>query len=165
MKPRLLPSLLALLALLPGAAQAIPMGDGVEVDENGVEIRYRPATEAERQSATTSIQSQLKAFRENNWDLASRFQSQGLQRNFASLDEFRSSIQRGYPQFAASRAVNFGHAICTADGSRLNILVTVEGADGVIVRAIYRMVREESGYAVSGVETRSNRRPQPQDIV
>lgn len=111
----------------------------------------RSATERERALAIRSVVAQLEAFKRDDYRAATRFQSSALQRNFASIDDFRRVIQSLYPQFADYRKAHFGEARANRHGTRVEIPVTLTGRDGVVVEAEYSMVLENGLYRVAGV--------------
>jgi len=127
-------------------------------------VRLRAATEAEARAATTVIEAQLKAFRADDYALAEKLQHSALRRGFRSTAQFRDMMKRSYPQVAAYKTVTFGAARCTPDGERLEIPATVVGQDGITVRMIYALVREEGAYRVAGVEGGMPRRVPARDI-
>lgn len=114
--------------------------------------QIRPATEKEKKDASAAIEAQLKAFKADDYEKASKFQHSELRKNFPSPADFRRAIRTTYPQFAAYRSVSFGEARATTDGSHLEIKIVLTGQDGVTVRATYMMVREEGEYRVAGVQ-------------
>ncbi len=114
--------------------------------------KMRPAKAAERQAAIGSIQAQLKAFGRDDYKTAVTYQSAGLRKNFPSADAFRAMMVRAYPEFAHYKTVTFGPAQSDPAGTHVAILATVTGQDGVVVRAVYLMVREGKTYRVDGVQ-------------
>ena len=111
----------------------------------------RALTEKERKDATAAIEGQLKAFKSNDWEAATKFQHTSLRKAFNSPADFRQAIQRGFPQFANYKSVTFGDSRCSTNGDRVEIRMRVTGTDGVSVRATYVLMREENEYRVAGV--------------
>jgi len=111
----------------------------------------RAAKPAERTAAISAIQAQLRAFGRGDYKAAIVYQSSGLKRNFASPEQFRAMILRVYPEFAHSKRVVFGPAQSDTGGAHLAIPTAVTGIDGIIVHAVYLMVREGKSYKVEGV--------------
>jgi len=111
----------------------------------------RPAKAAERQAAILSIQTQLNAFARDDYKTAIIYQSAGLKKNFATPDAFRTMIVRAYPEFAHFKSVQFGAARADTTGNHLAIPVAVTGRDGITVRALYFLVRENKTYRIEGV--------------
>lgn len=129
------------------------------------EPKLRKPTDAERKAAITSIEAQLKAFRDDDYVKATKYQSSGLRGNFDTPDDFRRMMRQSYPQFANYKSVSFGEALCSEKGEVLRINATITGQDGVTVRGIYIMVREEGEYRVSTVLGGVRPKPSPKDIV
>ncbi len=172
---RPVPALVAaglLIGLGPGTGAIAEPGAGYgirpAVQENGKSTPdadgTRPANEAERKSAIASIEGQLKAFREDDYEKATKYQCLELRKGFKSSEEFRRAIKVGYPQFANYKTVMFGEAICDEKGERLHIRITLTGQDGVVVRALYLMIKEEGEYRVGGVFGGAKSAPDPRNI-
>lgn len=128
------------------------------------EEEVRPATEAEKKAAVGAIEAQLKAFREDDWVKATKFQCLELRKNFETPEDFRRAIKTGYPQFANYKTAAFGAALCDTKGEKVQVSVTLTGQDGVVVRAIYLMIKEEGEYRVGGVFGGAKTAPKPRDI-
>jgi hypothetical protein len=111
----------------------------------------RPAKAAERQAAVLSIQTQLNAFARDDYKTAITYQSAGLKKNFVSPDAFRTMMVRAYPEFAHFKSVQFGAARADTTGNHIAIPVVVTGRDGITVRALYFLVRENKTYRIEGV--------------
>lgn len=114
-------------------------------------LKWRAATAKERNAAIASIVAQLKAFRDDDYELATKYQSQGLKKNFSSVENFRRIIQDHYPQFADYSKARFGAARATVDGKLVEVPIVLTGQDDVVVRATYTMVLEGGLYRVAGV--------------
>ena len=140
---------------------------GAPPEEKGepAEPKLRAPTDAERKAATASIEAQLKAFKADDYEKAAKYQSAGLRDQFRTVEEFRRAIREGYPQFANYKSVTFGEARCDEKGDALQIQATVTGQDGVTVRGVYIMVREEGEYRVTSVFGGMRVKPSPKDIV
>lgn len=153
-----------LLLAWGGAATAFPGARPAQEErpEPGEQPAFRMPTDAERKAATEAIEAQLKAFRDDDYETAEKYQSAGLRENFRSLDEFRQMMREQYPQFARYRSVRFGEARCDPTGDRMQLQAVITGQDGVTVRAIYTVVREDGEYRVAGVIGGARgRRPAP----
>lgn len=125
----------------------------------------RAATEVERKGAIASIETQLKAFKANDYVKATKYQHSSLRDNFRTPEEFRKMMRESYPQFANYKSVTFGEARCDAKGEAMQIQATVTGQDGVVVRAIYVMVKEEGEYRVGSVLGGIPSRVVPREVV
>ena len=137
--------------LVPIAALSLLAFTSVARTQVPKPVQIRPAKTAERLAAINSIQAQLKAFGRDDYKAALLYQSNGLKKNFASPDAFRTMMLRTYPEFAHYKKVVFGPARCDLPGTHLRILATVTGQDGVTVPSVYLMVREGKTYRVEGV--------------
>jgi hypothetical protein len=141
------------------ASPAIPVQDVPRIPEG------RKPTEMEKKAAGAAIEAQLKAFKADDYATAMKYQSAALRENFESADEFRVAIKRGYPQFANYKSVTFGEAAASKDGERIVISITLTGQDGVIVKAIYAMIKEQGEYKVDGVFPEAKPKTAPRDVV
>ncbi len=130
---------------------------------------WKPATKTQRAQAAASIRAQLDAFKRDDWDKAATFQSEGLRRNFVTIEQFRAVIETNYPQFASYKNIAFDEA--RALGDRVEIQVRLTGQDGVKLRAIYQMIKERGAYRVAGVRggglggAKPENKPNPADYV
>lgn len=113
-------------------------------------LTWKPATNAQRVAVAKSIRAQLDAFKRDDWAQAATFQSEELRRNFGTIAQFRATIETNYPQFANYKSVAFDQA--RALGERVEIQVRLTGQDGVKLRALYLMKKEQGIYRVEGVQ-------------
>lgn len=111
---------------------------------------WTAATQAQRVAAAASIRAQLEAFKRNDWTKAATYQSEGLRRNFGTIAQFRAVIETNYPQFAKYGSIAFDEA--RALGDRVQMQVRLTGQDGVKLRAVYLMKKEQGIYRVEGVQ-------------
>jgi len=140
-----------MLAAAPGVRQAADEKPNKEKEEaQPLPPGIRLATEAERKAVTTAIEAQLKAFRDNDYEKAQKYQSAELKRG-TTLEMFRRMMREVYPQFANYKSVTFGEARCDTKGEVVQIRVTLTGQDRVTVKAVYMMEKEDGEYRVSGV--------------
>jgi hypothetical protein len=149
-----------LISLLPA-----PGSMAAEGTEELPAIGMRLPSMAERKAAILCIETQLRAFRDDDFARAAKYQSKALQRNFPSVAEFRQMMREGYPQFIRFRSITFGEGICDGSGERLEIRVVLTGEDGVTVLAEYQLVREDGEYRVEGVQGGRPPRLRPRDFV
>lgn len=156
-KPKLLPELLVAGLIFAGGAlywsqnlapstpflpemKAAQAQDAQEAPD-APQPKWKDAPTAEKEAAQKIIVAQLEAFKADDWELAETFQSGGLRENFGSLQQFKSVIKNGYPQFASYKEVKFGKA--RIDGPMLQVQVTLTGQDDVQLAALYSMIKEE----------------------
>lgn len=137
---------------------------GKDKEKEPAEPKLRDATEAERKAVMTAIENQLKAFRSDDYKEAEKYQHSSLKENFASPDEFRAMMRRGYPQVTNYKAVSFGEARCDEKAEQVQIKVTITGKDGVIVKFIYVMLKEDGLYKVIGVFNNGPSKSEPRDV-
>lgn len=112
---------------------------------------WKPASKFQKAQAAKSITAQLEAFKKDDYVTAVKFQSSTLRHNFASVAQFRQMMNRAYPQFAHYKTVEYGAAVASPDGQYVNLAVRVTGRDGIKVRAVYVMRRENGLYRVDSV--------------
>ncbi len=152
----------ALLAARPAAAGA-PTSRLVQ--DEPPPPKLRPAKPEEKKGATAAIEGQLKAFKEDDFVKAEKFQATELRKNFRSTEDFRRAIRLGYPQFANYKSAVFGDARCDDKGELLIVPVTVTGQDGVVVRSVYTMLKEGTEWKVGSVATVMPRQTDPRDVI
>lgn len=114
-------------------------------------LAWRAASTKERSAAIASATAQLQAFKADDYELAAKYQSQGLKKNFPSVADFQRIIQNSYPEFAHYKTAKFGAARATKNGAMVELPVVLTGQNGATVRAVYSMVLESEGYRVAGV--------------
>lgn len=126
-------SLLLLLAFQP-ALSANP------------ETKSTPAVKAE---IVSTVDSQLQAFREGDFAKAYSFAAIDIRNQFP-LERFEQMVRQGYPAIAKSRKADFG--LCFDDGDQAVLNVTIEGADGTRKEFQYKLVKEQKGWRIQGVQ-------------
>lgn len=126
--------------------------------------KLRACTEAERKQVMTAIENQLKAFRADDYKEAEKYQHSSLKENFASTDEFRAMMRRGYPQVVNYRSVSFGEARCDEKAEQVQIRVTITGKDSVVVKFLYVMLKEDGQYKVVSVFGGTPTKSEPRDV-
>jgi hypothetical protein len=128
------------------------------------EPKLRDCTEAERKAVMTAIENQLKAFRADDYKAAEKYQHSSLKENFANTDEFRAMMRRGYPQVANYKSVSFGEAHCDEKAEQVQIRVSITGKDGVVVKLLYVMFKEDGLYKVVSVFGGGATKSEPRDV-
>lgn len=112
---------------------------------------WRAATPKERSAAIRSIIAQLEAFKADDYERATTYQSRGLKGNFSSVKNFRHMITENYPQFAHYKKASFGATLATRSGEAVQAPIILTGQDGVTVHAVYLMALENGVYRVMSV--------------
>lgn len=104
-----------------------------------------PATAEERAAITTVINSQLEAFALDDAETAFAFASPSIQRRFGSPNLFIRMVKSGYAPLISPSQVFFGEATPSNNRDAIIQMVTVQDSNGLLVEAMYRMVRLDSG--------------------
>lgn len=94
-----------------------------------------------------SIDGQLQAFRDGDFDAARTFASSGF-RDQVDVTEFETLIENNFEELLSSTGHTLGHCLATDD--RANVLVGVRSGDEVIAVLAYRLLREDGQWRVSG---------------
>ncbi|MFQ5520947.1 MAG: DUF4864 domain-containing protein, partial [Candidatus Methylomirabilia bacterium] len=98
------------------------------------------------------IMQQLAAFKAGDYRTAYSFASLEIKALFDLL-AFERMVKTGYPQIARSADAWVTEVKHVLDG-KLHVYLTIRGADGVVVQALYEMVWEEAGWKINAVVTR-----------
>lgn len=151
-----------LLAPLGPVVRAAPAAAPKTKNARPQSNAWKPATGAQRVAVAASIRAQLEAFKRDDWAKAATYQSEGLRRNFGTIERFRTAIERGYPQFARYKSIRFEAA--RARGDQVEIQARLTGQDGVTLRAIYLMKKEKGLYRVEGVQGGQVQPPAPREF-
>lgn len=105
----------------------------------------KPPVKAE---ITAVIEAQLAAFRAGDFDQAYTFAASPIREMFP-LTEFQQMVKTGYPIIVTSVKAEFG--ICLDNGTEASVFVHVESKDGTSKDYQYGLVREPSGWRITGV--------------
>ena len=114
-------------------------------------FKMSPASAAVRKAAVASVLAQLKAFARDDYAKAVQYQSANLKQNFPSVAAFKQMMTSAYPEFAHYKSAQFGDAQADTGGVHVLLPVTLTGQDGIVVKAMYILVREGRIYKVDGV--------------
>lgn len=126
--------------------------------------KLRELTPAERKQVTGAIEAQLKAFRADDFKTAEKYQHSSLRENFKSTEAFRAMMRRGYPQVVNYKTVSFGESRTDEAGEQAQIRVTLTGKDGVTVKMVYVMAKEDNEYRVLSVFGGEPPKTEPRDL-
>jgi ABC-type transporter MlaC component len=152
---------------LPGTGlSAAPRTVLTVAQEKGdpAEPKLRELTAVERKTVSGVIEAQLKAFRADDYKTAEKYQSSSLKENFDSTEEFRAMMRRGYPQVVNYKSVSFSEARCDEKAEQVQIRVSITGKDGVVVKLVYVMLKEEGQYKVISVFGGGAVKSEPRDV-
>jgi hypothetical protein len=114
-------------------------------------LKMTPASAAVRKAAVMSVEAQLKAFAKDDYAKAAQWQSANLKQNFPSVTLFKQMMTSTYPEFAHYKTAQFGGAQMDSGGLHVLLPVTLTGQDGIVVKAMYILVKEGKIYKIDGV--------------
>jgi hypothetical protein len=115
---------------------------------HGAETKLQPSKDDVKNELTGVIESQLAAFRTNDFAKAYTFAASGIQKQF-NREQFEQMVRRGYPVIAESKSAKFG--ITLDDGGQAVVKVVIEGKAGKALRFAYFLVREDGKWRINGV--------------
>jgi len=104
--------------------------------------------DAVRGQLTNVIESQLAAFRADDYARAYTFAAAGIREQFL-LADFEAMVKQGYPLIAESVSATFG--IAFDNGREALVVVSFHGRDKRVFRYNYMLLRERDGWKVNGV--------------
>lgn len=125
--------LLGLLIYLQGPSRPVPL---------------EPSHDGVRKDVIAVIESQLAAFRSNDWQTAYTLAAAPLRQQY-SASAFEKMVREGYPVIANSTTAQFG--VATDNGREAMILVFVQGRNGWAANYQYFLIREDGRWKISGV--------------
>jgi hypothetical protein len=108
------------------------------------------ADEPRNPAIENTIQSQIDAFRADDFATAFTFASPNIKSMFGSSDRFGMMVQRGYPMVWRPADVEYLE-LRDIDG-RLFQKVLIEDASGVMHVLDYQMIETENGWQINGVQ-------------
>lgn len=117
------------------------------------EIDWRPASQLQTADAHATITAQLNAFRDDDFRVATIYQSEMLRVNFYSVENFRSVIISHYPAFCHFVKIDYGPCFADPAGERLRMEISLVGKTGDRTPAAYFLRRENGMYRVGQVLT------------
>jgi Domain of unknown function (DUF4864) len=106
----------------------------------------------EMSAATVTVMRQLEAFRRDDFDAAYAFASANIKQIF-DRPTFETMVRRGYPEIARSVSAIVTGSDVGPDG-HIYVRLTIHGANGRSVDAVYDLVQEGSDWRIDGVVTR-----------
>lgn len=101
------------------------------------------------EAASTTVLSQLEAFRRGDFDTAYTFASHSIQERF-DRQAFERMVTTGYPEIARSASAQITEGALAANG-HVYLLVVVVGVSGRSLQAVYELVPEDGGWKINGV--------------
>jgi len=103
-------------------------------------------------AATVTVMRQLEAFRQGDFDAAYAFASADIKQIF-DRPTFETMVRGGYPEIVRSVSAVVTEGDVAPDG-HVYLRLTIHGANGRSVDAIYDMVQEGSDWRINGVVTK-----------
>lgn len=116
--------------------------------------------DGERATLVATVDGQLEAIADADWDRALDFASSGF-RSGIDAARFRDLITEGFPVVADNRARDIG--ACRAVGDEATLLVTVEDQDGSQQLLLYLLEREADGWGIGGAAPAADGAPVPDE--
>ena len=110
---------------------------------------YRISPREIREAVRATVDGQLAAFEQENFEAAYAFAARGIRRQFSAA-VFAEMIRRGYPALVRHARRDVGIVRDNRDG-RAFVDVTVFDARGRAARFRYQLVEERDGWRVEGV--------------
>ena len=108
----------------------------------------KPSTNEAQKQIVAVIESQLSAFRANDYAMAQTFATVGIRKQFPR-DEFEKMVKKDYPAIANSKSASFG--LVSDNGIQAEANVMIQGKSGKPVRYRYFMVKEAQHWKINGV--------------
>lgn len=110
--------------------------------------KLKPSEPAVKKELTAVVESQLAAFRENDFKTAYSFAASAIKEQFP-LSAFELMVKNGYPLIAQSATATFG--VILDDGQQAVVHTVVKSKSGKLGRYQYLLVREGRGWKINGV--------------
>ncbi len=119
----------------------------------GADSKFKLSKNDVKKEITAVIESQLAAFRTNDFSRAYTFAASSIKEHF-SFEQFQDMVKRGYPVIAKSKSASFGVAL--DDGQQAVVDVSVKGADDKAIRYEYMLVIEDGKWRITGVTQKAS---------
>ena len=107
-----------------------------------------PAT-ADQSQITTTIDSQIEAFQQDDFARAFEFASPMIQNMFRTPERFGQMVRQGYPMVWRPAEVQYGEAI--GDGALVRQTVVITDLSGAVHVFEYEMLEGPEGWVINGV--------------
>ena len=113
-----------------------------------------PSTDAVKKELTAIIESQLAAFRADDYVKAYTFAASEIQGMFA-VNEFEVMVKKGYPAIAHSGVVEFGLSFDTGEDAVVNVRIEDKEKRSALYQ--YQLKKQDGKWKIGGVsELRSS---------
>lgn len=110
---------------------------------------WRRSPKPIREAVRATVEAQLNAIRENNFDLAYEYASAGIRVRFTP-EVFAAMIRRGYPALVRHTQADVG-AVRDDGKNRARVSVTVFDRLNRSTGYRYLLIEEEAGWRIEGV--------------
>ena len=120
----------------------------VRVERSTAVIPPKLSEEAARKELIQVVESQLAAFRDEDYSAAYTFAASSIKAAFP-LPQFERMVKTGYPAIAQSKAVIFG--VILDNGEEATVNVKLEGKSNRAVNYQYFLIKEKAGWKIRGV--------------
>ncbi len=108
------------------------------------------AAEPEASEITRTIARQIEAFRRNDAAAAFAIAAPAIQKRFVDPATFMAMVAQGYPQVFRPRSIRFAEQAVRGDDAVQKVIVV--GPDGVVVAALYQLVRIDGTWRINGCQ-------------
>jgi hypothetical protein len=115
---------------------------------SAADAKLKPSGENVKKELTDVIESQLAAFRQEDYAKAYSFAAAGIQKQF-SRAAFEKMVKNDYPVIANSKSVRFG--LITDNGKEAVVVANVRGNGKQLAQYQYLLVFQDSKWRINGV--------------
>jgi uncharacterized protein DUF4864 len=115
---------------------------------SGADTKLEPSGEIMKKELTHVIESQLAAFRQEDYEKAYSFAAAGIQKQF-SREAFEKMVKNGYPVIANSKSVRFG--LIMDNGKEAVVIANIRGNGKQSAQYQYVLVFQDSKWRINGV--------------
>jgi len=115
---------------------------------SAAETKLKPSSETVKKELTDVIESQLAAFRHNDYQNAYSFAAADIQKQF-SRNAFEKMVKNDYPVIANSKSVRFG--LIMDDGKEAVVIANIRGNGKQSAQYQYRLLFQDSKWRINGV--------------
>jgi hypothetical protein len=124
-------------------------GDGLYVPNRDGALDLAPSGDFMKRELIRVVDSQLSAFRKNDYSKAYTYAASGIRAHF-SPTTFERMVKMGYPPIAQSRSANFETTLDNGLQAVVNVGITA-GSGKVLYYYQYHLQREKTDWKISGV--------------
>jgi hypothetical protein len=130
------------------AAETTIPGDGLYGPDQGA-LELAPSEDSMKRELIRVVDSQLSAFRKNDYLKAYTYAAAGIRAHF-SPTAFERMVKMGYPPIAQSLSADFGTTLDNGLQAVVNVGI-IAGSGKALYYYQYHLQREKTGWKISGV--------------